>query len=1027
MANALNTTWRRIRSLLGAASVAETTDAQLLARFVAERDEAAFAEIVRRHGPMVHGVCRRMLGNAHDAEDAYQATFLVLSKRAGFVRKGGALSSWLHGVALRVAARLRQQVRKRTDQSPLPADVPQAERDDVSWREVRLLLDEELARLPEQFRLPMILCYLEGKTRDEAAEELGWSLTTFRGRLERGRERLRRRLERRGVALSAALLATLAAKHAEAALPTTTASAQALALATEVMRTMFLSKVKTVAAWCVAVLFLSIAAGGTAYRCVAMQPGASLEAAEPQKQTKPTSPEEDGIVKDFKAHLDQFRLTVALRPLVLQDIESRFPIDDLRLHVSAGPFAEPGGRGTAFARITEKQAAKIIDVLAKDNFFRDSVADADRLTRPEADYVEMHVSYRTDDRDRQTVRRWHIIKWDAHMIEQLAAVRRCVDGEAAKMLDKMLASLREDREEKPKGDLLKIKNVEDLDRVFLDDEGKDLERWVVLDGTLPFAAWPAGLTRAQQELRKEGHKVAQLWLGQKTVEFHATRGPNIGDLVRYTAGPTKVAQEWKGQTPSQLYAKDAFHINVLLIQEGYTPFVRDPKAKWDKKTLTCYESAEQYAQLHKKGIWADPEFAERLKKIAEKAAEKPEAGPAVKWRSIRSTPTVKVGAFSVESLRFSPDGKQMLVRVAGREPIRLLDTETLKEQPTTYPLNDACRPLGFTKSGMAWALSLSASRPESEIDLYTYDLLHLTSGKVTRSFKTPQLVREAALGPDGKNLALTDSGNTSRISLLGNAPGKELTELGKHKNEVRCMAFSPDGKTLATGGKFVRDSAELILWDVEKRGKIAWQELPGNCNAVQFTRDGSRVVALAKGKNREDGDATVLWFSAKNGKLLGKLELKDKGDATAIAASQNGKLLAVVCDHRVHVYYADSGKELPAPESGDQVSAVAFAPESDFLATGDDRGVTLWEALHPAEDSLDHSPEVAIEELLQNDEVAVALKKKIAVLEMLIEQYRERLADPGKEPGYQQAKIDLDATRQALASRRAELLGSLRK
>jgi hypothetical protein len=313
---------------------------------------------------------------------------------------------------------------------------------------------------------------------------------------------------------------------------------------------------------------------------------------------------------------------------------------------------------------------------------------------------------------------------------------------------------------------------------------------------------------------------------------------------------------------------------------------------------------------------------------------------------------VKVGAFSVESLTFSPDGKQMVVRVSGREAIRLLDAETLKEQQIIYPHNGACRPLGFTKSGMAWALSLVPDDFKlGEKEGETYELLHLTSGKVVWSFKTPQLVRDAALSPDAKYLAVTEQRDTSRVSLVGFAPQKEITELGKHRSEVRCLAFAPDGKTLATGSKFVKDSAELILWDVEKRGKIAWMDLPGNCNAVLFTRDGSRVVALAKGKNREDGDATVLWFSAKTGKLLGKLELKEQGDATAIAASHNGKLLAVVCDHRVHVFFADSGKELSAPESGDQVAAIAFAPESDFLATGDDRGVTLWEALHPVEDS----------------------------------------------------------------------------
>src|SRR5437762_1546099 len=117
MANGRTTTWRHIRSLLGATPAAGTTDAHLLQRYLADRDESAFAELVRRHGPMVHGVCRRVLTNAHDAEDAFQATFLILSRNAASVRKGDALSCWLHGTALRVAVRLRQNVLRRKEQA----------------------------------------------------------------------------------------------------------------------------------------------------------------------------------------------------------------------------------------------------------------------------------------------------------------------------------------------------------------------------------------------------------------------------------------------------------------------------------------------------------------------------------------------------------------------------------------------------------------------------------------------------------------------------------------------------------------------------------------------------------------------------------------------------------------------------------------------------------------------------------------------------------------------------------------------
>ncbi len=284
MANGMKITWGYIHSLLSAASAAGISDAALLQRYIEGRDESAFTELVRRHGPMVRGVCRRVLPSPQDAEDAFQATFLVLMNKAAAIRKRGSLACWLHGVALRVAVRLLRNNQHRHVQPLPPEGVPQPERDEVSWREVKRLVDEELARLPERYRMPLILCYLEGKTREEAAAELGWRLPAFRGRLERGRQRLRLRLERRGLALSAALLATLTAPSAEAAIPTTistAASSQVATLATEVMRTMMLIKLKMAGLCCLAVLSVGIGVTATGYRMVQVEAGPPPEAAGP--------------------------------------------------------------------------------------------------------------------------------------------------------------------------------------------------------------------------------------------------------------------------------------------------------------------------------------------------------------------------------------------------------------------------------------------------------------------------------------------------------------------------------------------------------------------------------------------------------------------------------------------------------------------------------------------------------------------------------------------------------------------------
>ena len=189
----------------------DSSDADLLGRFVATRDSAAFSALVRRHGPTVLAACRQVLRQESDVEDAFQATFLVLFKNADSIRRGCSVRSWLFGVAHRVAVnargrRARLETRERTNSEP---PHPASELPDLSWREASAILHEELNRLPDKLRLPLLLCYLEGKSRDEAAAELGTSTNVVKGALERGRLRLRSRLQRRGIALSAGLLAAV--------------------------------------------------------------------------------------------------------------------------------------------------------------------------------------------------------------------------------------------------------------------------------------------------------------------------------------------------------------------------------------------------------------------------------------------------------------------------------------------------------------------------------------------------------------------------------------------------------------------------------------------------------------------------------------------------------------------------------------------------------------------------------------------------------------------------------------------------
>jgi RNA polymerase sigma factor (sigma-70 family) len=172
---------------------------QLLERFVRENDQDAFRTLINRHGPMVLAVCRSVLGESHDIEDAFQTTFLALVQNARAIRSSDSLGPWLHRVALRVSRRaLVTQAQRRNRERRHARSEAEPPRDHIELIN-RPILHEELNRLPDRYRLPLILCYLEGKTNEQAAAQLDWPVGTVKGRLWRARSELRDRLSRRGL------------------------------------------------------------------------------------------------------------------------------------------------------------------------------------------------------------------------------------------------------------------------------------------------------------------------------------------------------------------------------------------------------------------------------------------------------------------------------------------------------------------------------------------------------------------------------------------------------------------------------------------------------------------------------------------------------------------------------------------------------------------------------------------------------------------------------------------------------------
>jgi RNA polymerase sigma factor (sigma-70 family) len=274
---------RFIRKLAVRELTSRLRDRELLEGFAKKRDEEAFVMLVRRHGPMVLRVCLGVLDNEHDAEDAFQATFLVLSRKASAIKKQESIGSWLFGVANHAATNLKRnlarrrrhekQVREPSVAGPLAA---------LTMREAQTILNQELARLPEKYRAPLVLCTLEGLTRDEAAHQLGLRLGTLKNRLEQARKRLRGRLASRGLTLSGAFVASVFCEQmAPAAIPaelvnltvkaavsvaarsaiTSVVSAKVAALTEGVLKTMFMTKLKVAMAVLLTVGFIVAGTG----------------------------------------------------------------------------------------------------------------------------------------------------------------------------------------------------------------------------------------------------------------------------------------------------------------------------------------------------------------------------------------------------------------------------------------------------------------------------------------------------------------------------------------------------------------------------------------------------------------------------------------------------------------------------------------------------------------------------------------------------------------------------------------------
>jgi RNA polymerase sigma factor (sigma-70 family) len=921
----------------------EIADAELVARFIDQADELAFEVLVRRHGAMVLRVCRRLLRDSHDAEDAFQATFLLLLRKARSIGKQGSVASWLYKVAYRVALRAQQRSARRL--APLNEEPPApGEEAEAAWRDLRPVLDQELNRLPEKYRTVTVLCYLEGKSHERVADEIGCKTGAVTMRLKRARDLLHERLTRRGLVLSTGLFTALLTRTAEGAVPAALVSAtvrhalidgaapaagaaiipeRISTLVEGVMKAMLVTRLKIAAG---VVCILAALGLGT---------GLWLQEALAAPDTEPTlavadspAPQPPEVKKD--AYGD---------PLPPGAI-ARLGTSRLRHFGLRGQYYDPGtiaflpdgktlfSAGCWSFRFWDAATGQKIGGfdLEKPALPQQNTLAACALA-PDGKTLAMTMRYEGTIRLVDAATAKEIRRFEGHPrgngTRSVTRIDFSADG-------KMLASVATDGTLR----LWEVASGKEIRKLSGWDAVKQIPVGLLGD----IHPWVKFSPDGKMLVSKDGGNV-RLW--------EVASGKEIRRLldVRAAGGIGLVPQgnpQGQGGMPANGPAPGvprnaAFSPDGKIVAVGFGSGVEvgypnpDHLSKasvclWE--TLTGKLIREIVVKAEVRAVAFSPDGKTLAAAISD--YRKPDyLIHLYDWTTGKKIGELVGHSRDVCSLAFAPDGKT-LASAARDGTIRLWDPATGKDLRPDDGNQASAGTIAVSPDGKTVATA--------GLDNNTIVLWEATTGKVIRRIAAPppakpdalprfalykERVWSLAFSPDGKMLA-SGSGDTS-IYLWNPATGQQIRRLDGHKHWVRSVAFSADGKLLASGS----EDKTVALWDPATGQRL--RQLAGHDHGVRsvaLSRDGK---VLASGSEH----LVLLWDPA-TGKPIPHQAGKLAFDAISMAFSPDGKYVAVGGGHgsfETHVIELATGKEIGRCPHKDGIWSVAFSPDGKMVAS----------------------------------------------------------------------------------------------